>query len=57
MKLSVIVPVYNEKRTIELILEKVRKVPIDKEIIVVDGNSEDGTKDILKARRKNPILP
>jgi dolichol-phosphate mannosyltransferase len=48
MKLSVIVPVYNEKRTIQQILEKVREVPVDKEIIVVDGNSIDGTRDLLK---------
>ncbi|MFH0793395.1 MAG: glycosyltransferase family 2 protein [bacterium] len=52
MKLSVIIPVYNEKRTIELILEKVRRVPVEKEIIVVDGNSIDGTRDILKAQEK-----
>ncbi|NUP89387.1 MAG: glycosyltransferase, partial [Candidatus Sumerlaeia bacterium] len=48
MLLSVIVPVYNEKRTIELLLEKVRAVPIDKEIIVVDGASIDGTREILE---------
>ena len=54
MKLSVIIPVYNEKRTIELILEKVRHVPVDKEIIVVDGNSIDGTRDLLKAQENFP---
>jgi glycosyltransferase involved in cell wall biosynthesis len=52
MKLSVIVPVYNEKRTIEVILDKVRRSPVEKEIIVVDGNSEDGTKEILREQRK-----
>ncbi len=52
MKLSVIVPVYNEKRTIELLLDKVRRSPVEKEIIVVDGNSEDGTKQILKEQNK-----
>lgn len=54
MKLSVIVPVYNEKRTIDIILEKVRKVNIEKEIIVVDGNSIDGTQEILKEEAKKP---
>ena len=54
MKLSVIVPVYNEKRTIQLILEKVREVPISKEIIVVDGNSIDGTREILKEEEHKP---
>lgn len=54
MKLSVIVPVYNERRTIEVLLEKVRRVPIEKEIIVVDGASEDGTRELLLEQRKIP---
>jgi glycosyltransferase involved in cell wall biosynthesis len=52
MKLSVIVPVYNERRTIEILLDKVRQVNIEKEIIVVDGNSIDGTKSLLKMQEK-----
>jgi len=52
--LSVIVPVYNEKRTIDLILEKVRAVPLEKEIIVVDGHSIDGTRALLKEQEKIP---
>ena len=48
IKLSVIVPVYNEKHTVEAIIEKVRKVNIPKEIIVVDNCSTDGTQEILK---------
>lgn len=48
MKLSVIIPVYNEKATIEKVIEKARKVPVEKEIIVVDDGSTDGTQDILK---------
>jgi glycosyltransferase involved in cell wall biosynthesis len=54
MKVSVIIPVYNEKRTIDLILEKVRAVPIDKEIVVVDGNSIDGTKELLRRQEGCP---
>ncbi len=50
--LSVIVPVYNERRTIDLLLQKVRNVPIHKEIIVVDGASEDGTVELLKQEEK-----
>lgn len=50
-KLSVIIPVYNEKNTVETILNRVQKVNlgnIEKEIIVVDDGSTDGTRDILK---------
>ncbi|MCX7766929.1 MAG: glycosyltransferase family 2 protein, partial [Candidatus Sumerlaeia bacterium] len=54
MKLSVIIPVYNERRTIDILLEKVRRVPIEKEIIVVDGNSTDGTREILKQQESYP---
>lgn len=54
MLLSVIVPVYNEHRTIQLILEKVRAVDIEKEIIVIDGCSEDGTRDLLREEEKQP---
>lgn len=52
--LSVIVPVYNERRTVDALLEKVRAVPIDKEIIVVDGASEDGTVEILREQSRIP---
>ena len=51
MKLSVIVPVYNERNTIQEILRRVRAVDlgeIRKEIIIVDDGSADGTYDILR---------
>jgi len=54
MKLSVIVPVYNERRTIELILAKVRAVDVEKEIIVVDGASINGTRELLKKQEAHP---
>jgi glycosyltransferase involved in cell wall biosynthesis len=48
MKLSVVIPVYNEKNTILDLLNRVRKVAISKEIIVVDDGSTDGTRDVLR---------
>ncbi|HSS45408.1 MAG TPA: glycosyltransferase family 2 protein [Thermoanaerobaculia bacterium] len=47
MKLSVLIPVYNEARTIDEILRLVAAVSIEKEILVVDDGSTDGTRDIL----------
>ncbi|MFA5351276.1 MAG: glycosyltransferase family 2 protein [Candidatus Omnitrophota bacterium] len=46
--ISVIVPVYNEEKTIAQIIEKVHSVNIDKEIIIVDNSSTDGTHKILR---------
>ncbi len=53
MKLSVIIPVYNEFNTIEEIIKKVQQVPIPKEIIIVDDGSTDGTREVLKNLNKN----
>jgi glycosyltransferase involved in cell wall biosynthesis len=49
MKLSIIIPVYNEKHTIEEVINRVRKtdVGMEKEIVIVDDGSKDGTQDIL----------
>jgi len=48
MKLSVVIPVYNEKNTLLALVQRVRTVPIDKEIILIDDCSIDGTRDLLK---------
>lgn len=47
MKLSIIMPCYNERKTIKTIIEKVLDQPYDIELIVVDDKSDDGTQDIL----------
>lgn len=48
MKLSVVMPVYNERATILEILDRVRAVDVDKEIIIVDNCSTDGTREIVE---------
>ena len=52
-KVSIIIPVYNEKNTVEKLLNKIHKLTsIKKEIIVVDDASSDGTTLILKKNKK-----
>ncbi|MGB3715448.1 MAG: glycosyltransferase family 2 protein [Candidatus Promineifilaceae bacterium] len=48
MRLTVIIPIYNEASTLGALLARVRGVPVEKEIIVVDDGSDDGTKDELR---------
>jgi glycosyltransferase involved in cell wall biosynthesis len=48
MKLSVVMPAFNERETIRTIVDRVRAVPIDKEIVIVDDGSTDGTREILR---------
>ena len=46
-KLSIVIPVYNEERTIQQVLARVAALPVPKEIIIVDDASTDGTRQIL----------
>src|SRR5947208_11847759 len=51
MKVSVVIPCYNEKNTIERVVEAVRNAPLERrEIIVVDDCSQDGTQAVLKEK-------
>ena len=56
MKLSIIIPVYNEKDSIEEIINTVKSVPVEKEIIVVDDFSTDGTREKLKEIKDISII-
>lgn len=58
-KLSILIPVFNEVRTIEQIIDRVRAADsrgLDKEIVVVDDASTDGTGDVLKKLQRNTDL-
>lgn len=52
MKLSILVPVFNEKETIKKVIDILEKLPIDKELIVIDDGSTDGTREMLSGIAK-----
>jgi glycosyltransferase involved in cell wall biosynthesis len=54
-KLSVVIPVYNERRWVRDLLKRVQEVQIPKEIILVDDCSTDGTRDILRELESDEI--
>jgi glycosyltransferase involved in cell wall biosynthesis len=51
---SIVIPVYNERDFLGRVLDKVRAVPLNKEIILVDDGSTDGTRDLLREEAKKP---
>lgn len=54
MKISVVIPVYNERSTIEPLLSRVQAVDVEKEVIVIDDCSTDGTREFLEQLDGNP---
>lgn len=55
MRLSVVIPVYNERDTILEVVSRVNKVPLEKEIIIVDDFSTDGTREVLQNFSHNNV--
>lgn len=53
-QLSVVIPIYNERNTLAEVLRRVRAVPVEKEIILVDDGSTDGTRELLAGLQNDP---
>lgn len=56
MLLTVIIPIYNEVNTIEEILRRVEKIPLDKQMIVIDDGSTDGSTEIIQKIKKFKLI-
>ena len=48
VRLTIVVPVYNERATVRALLDRVLALPVDKQVIVVDDGSTDGTTEVLR---------
>ena len=56
LRLSVVMPVYNERATVAVSLRRVRNVPLDIEIVCVDDGSTDGTRDVLQQLHEQGLI-
>lgn len=54
MRLSIIIPIYNEVKLLKPVLELVRNLPFEKQLILVDDHSTDGTRELLKLEESAP---
>ncbi len=54
--LSVVIPVYNERETIRKVVKRVERLPLPKEIILVDDGSTDGTRDVLATMSDHRVI-
>src|SRR5689334_19995778 len=48
VRLSIVIPVYNEAATVGSLVDRVRELSVDKELIIVNDGSSDGTRDALR---------
>ena len=51
MRISIVIPVFNERRTLRELVRRVVEVPLDKELVVVDDGSTDGSRELLASLR------
>ena len=56
VRLSVVIPAYNEIRSVGVLLQRVREVRLEVEVIVVDDGSTDGTRDLLSRLRDEEVI-
>jgi glycosyltransferase involved in cell wall biosynthesis len=54
VKVSIVIPVYNEERHVLDVLRRVAAVPLDKELVIVNDASRDGTREVLDGIEKDP---
>ena len=54
-KVTIVIPVYNERDTILTVLDAVEATPVPKEIVVVDDGSTDGTRDVLSSLQRADV--
>jgi glycosyltransferase involved in cell wall biosynthesis len=54
--LSVVIPAYNERATVERVLRRVKEVPLRTQLIVVDDGSSDGTVDVLRTLEAKGLI-
>jgi glycosyltransferase involved in cell wall biosynthesis len=54
--LSVVIPCYNEARTVEGLVRRVRELPLQTEIVIVDDGSTDGTREILNRLKAEGVV-
>jgi glycosyltransferase involved in cell wall biosynthesis len=56
LRVSVVMPVYNEERTVAAAIDRVRRVPLDIELICIDDGSRDGTRTVLELLAANGAI-
>ena len=56
VRVSIVIPAYNERNTAERLLRRVASVPVRKEVIVVDDGSQDGTRELLTRLEEQGLI-